>query len=57
MKNPIQWVEMGDSFDPKKNRLGACPHCGAPGLTRERRINGNDTCMNMHKYKSNEAVK
>lgn len=35
---------------------GFCPQCGAPGKIRERRINGNDTCVNGHKYKSTEAV-
>lgn len=35
---------------------GYCPHCGAPGKTREKRINGNDTCDNGHVYPSRSAV-
>ena len=36
---------------------GYCPHCGAPGKTRERRPNGNDTCENGHVYPSSAALK
>lgn len=36
---------------------GRCPHCGAPGIQRERRPNGNDTCANGHVYPSSAAVK
>ncbi len=35
---------------------GFCPTCGAPGMTRERRPNGNDVCSNRHTYASREAV-
>lgn len=35
---------------------GFCPQCGAPGKTRERRINGNDTCMNGHVYPSKDRL-
>lgn len=34
---------------------GLCPTCGAPGASRERRPNGNDTCKNGHTYPSREA--
>lgn len=34
---------------------GFCPICGAPGVSRERRPNGNDTCQNGHVYPSREA--
>lgn len=34
------------------NYYGYCPVCMAPGKTRERRINGNDTCENGHVYPS-----
>lgn len=34
---------------------GYCTQCGSPGLTRERRINGNDTCTNGHVYPSSLA--
>lgn len=34
---------------------GYCPICGNLGITRERRIDGYDTCSKGHKYKSKEA--
>lgn len=35
---------------------GYCPDCGAPGVTRERRLNGNDYCENGHPYPSSSAL-
>ncbi len=35
---------------------GYCPKCGAKGVTRERRLNGNDICENKHIYPSRDAV-
>lgn len=35
---------------------GYCPKCRAPGKNRERRPNGNDTCMNNHVYPSSSAM-
>ena len=35
---------------------GVCPRCGAPGVSRERRIDGNDMCSNRHTYPSKEAI-
>lgn len=35
---------------------GACPKCGLPGIVRERRIDGNDTCLNGHTYPSKSAL-
>ena len=35
---------------------GYCPKCGAPGVSRERRPNGDDVCKRGHKYRSAEAV-
>lgn len=35
---------------------GYCPECGAAGLRRERRPNGNDTCANDCVYPSSAAV-
>lgn len=35
---------------------GHCPTCGAPGITRERRPNGNDKCANGHTYPSSTAA-
>lgn len=34
---------------------GFCPRCNAPGVSRERRPDGNDTCARGHTYKSTEA--
>lgn len=34
---------------------GFCPSCGAPGVSRERRPNGNDECQNGHIYPSWQA--
>lgn len=34
---------------------GYCPECGAKGVTRERRPNGNDKCANGHTYSSSVA--
>lgn len=35
---------------------GRCPTCGAPGVLRERRINGNDKCSGGHVYPSASAI-
>jgi hypothetical protein len=35
---------------------GYCPECGAKGVMRERRPNGNDKCANGHTYPSNTAA-
>jgi len=34
---------------------GYCPECGAPGVMRERRPNGDDSCSNGHRYPSRTA--
>jgi len=36
--------------------LGWCPRCFAPGKSREKRPNGNDTCEHGHSYPSRWAV-
>lgn len=36
---------------------GLCPKCGAPGVAREKRPDGNDTCRNGHIYPSKDAIK
>jgi hypothetical protein len=38
------------------NVYGYCPICGAPGVTRERRPDGNDECAKGHKYPSRQAT-
>lgn len=35
---------------------GYCPYCGARGIMRERRPNGDDRCENKHIYPSREAL-
>ena len=35
---------------------GLCPICGTAGVSRERRLNGNDTCENGHTYPTQSAV-
>ncbi len=39
-----------------QNPFGFCPVCGEPGVSRERRPNGNDICTNNHTYLSVHAV-
>jgi len=39
-----------------KITLYHCPKCGAKESCRERRINGNATCENGHKYPSKDAI-
>lgn len=36
--------------------FGYCPTCGAPGVGRERRPDGNDTCQNGHEYPSSQSL-
>ena len=38
------------------NSYGFCPICGAPGVFRERRLNGNDSCERGHDYPSSTAL-
>ena len=33
-----------------------CPTCNGAGVEREKRLNGNDTCLNGHTYPSADAV-
>ena len=35
---------------------GKCPKCDSKGVNRERRLNGNDRCVNGHAYPSKSAV-
>lgn len=45
-----------DKSDGMLFSYGNCPTCGAPGISRERSPNGNDTCTNGHIYPSATAV-
>ena len=42
--------------EEKESVYGFCPKCGSPGVSRERRPNGNDRCENGHVYPSKEAT-
>lgn len=46
---------IADRLNGTRSMFGYCPHCGASGTTRERRIDGNDTCKNGHVYPSRAA--
>jgi len=35
---------------------GNCPTCGAKGVMRERRLYGNDKCVNGHTYPSKDSI-
>jgi hypothetical protein len=39
-----------------RDEYGRCPFCGGKCDTRERRLNGNDTCENGHVYPSRAAL-
>jgi len=39
-----------------RSPYGYCPHCHKPGVSRERRINGNDTCESGHVYPSQTSI-
>lgn len=47
--------ETADKLTGALPKLGYCPHCGAAGVQREKRPNGNDTCENGHVYPSRAA--
>jgi len=38
------------------NLYGYCPICYAPGIARERKLNGDDRCKNDHWYPSKDAL-
>ena len=44
------------SIESQMLPYGRCPQCNAPGVSRERRPNGNDVCRNGHSYPAKEAV-
>ena len=41
---------------PSSSPYGKCPTCGARGVFRERRPNGNDKCERGHEYPSASAI-
>ena len=44
------------SDELKRTPYGRCPICGASGIARERRIDGNDRCATGHIYPSKSAL-
>ena len=61
------WIKASDHHQAIKEALaqpeqepvavyGYCPQCGAKGVMRERRPNGNDKCANGHTYPSNTST-
>ena len=61
-----EWIEEHRRLDAERETreaaqkaepYGRCPHCGAPGASREKRPDGNDRCPNGHVYPSRAAVK
>jgi hypothetical protein len=55
----LRWIQsemsriIEEAFKPT---YGLCPHCGSPGVSRERRPGGNDACAEGHVYPSKAAV-
>jgi HK97 family phage portal protein len=45
-----------ETTDVQNSVYGYCPRCGAPGVTRERRPDGNDRCSNGHTYPSRQRL-
>lgn len=45
-----------DKIMSKETPYGLCPICGQPGISRERRPDGNDKCYNAHTYPSKSAI-
>lgn len=66
---PKDWKQIKDAIDALSKALqdkagevgeraapyGYCPECGAPGVMRERRPDGDDKCSNGHQYPSRTA--
>lgn len=49
-------LDKPDPKPPKKDSVyGNCPICGSKGVSRERRLNGNDRCSKGHTYPSKDA--
>lgn len=49
------WACIVEHSQPSAYGYGLCPTCGAPGVLRERRPDGNDQCANGHWYPSRDA--
>jgi hypothetical protein len=51
-------LELRQFVDELRGKIapyGYCPHCGKAGVSRERRLEGNDTCESGHVYPSRAA--
>jgi len=58
MADPMREVQrLGQEIEQEPVAVyGYCPECGAKGVQRERRPNGNDKCANGHTYPSSKAA-
>lgn len=59
--NPQAVAICSSMYDDKakgvaESTYGRCPECGSAGAMRERRIDGDDICINGHKYASAIAI-
>jgi hypothetical protein len=58
MHDYVKIYEKSIQMNTNRNSLyGYCPHCKSEIISRERRINGNDTCKNGHIFPSSAALK
>ncbi len=51
----VELRQFVDELAGKEAPYGYCPHCQKPGISRERRLNGNDTCESGHVYPSSAS--
>ena len=54
--NAVNAAKTVMGLDKRPSPYGKCPTCGANGVTRERRPNGNDKCERGHEYPSASAI-
>lgn len=48
----LELKQFVDELEGDVSPYGYCPHCGERSVSRERRVNGNDTCEKGHVYPS-----
>jgi len=52
--HPNEWMD--EPAQEPVAMYGHCPMCGAKGVNRERRFNGNDLCASGHIYPSRDSI-
>lgn len=55
-QRPLKYDPTPPAANVGGDAYGHCPHCGAPGQMRERRLGGNDVCANGCVYPSRDAL-